>query len=77
MDFFIITLFFPETKGDHHRSLDVAPLDSDTRLFSSGKTLEQMAEIFGDEVDAHDVLESAATRSKLDHDNLKLDEKSA
>ncbi|KAI0707119.1 general substrate transporter [Earliella scabrosa] len=56
VDFFIITLFFPETKG---------------------KTLEQMAEIFGDEVDAHDVLESAATRSKLDHDNLKLDEKSA
>ncbi|KAI0750132.1 general substrate transporter [Daedaleopsis nitida] len=50
LDFIIITLFFPETKG---------------------KTLEQMAQLFGDEVDAHDVLDSPATHDKLDHDRLE------
>ena len=35
-----------------------------------GKTLEQMAEIFGDEVDPHEVLSSADVHEKLDHDNL-------
>ncbi|RDX57036.1 general substrate transporter [Lentinus brumalis] len=50
VDFIIIGLFFPETKG---------------------RTLEEMAEIFGDEVDAHDVLESAQVHDKLDHDKLE------
>ncbi|RPD59657.1 general substrate transporter [Lentinus tigrinus ALCF2SS1-6] len=54
VDFVLIGLFFPETKG---------------------KTLEDMAEIFGDEIDAHDVLESAHVNDKLDHE--KLEEKSA
>ncbi len=36
-----------------------------------GRTLEEMAEIFGDEVDAHDVLESAHVHDKLDHDKLE------
>lgn len=35
-----------------------------------GKTLEQMAEVFGDEVDAHDVLKSSAAHEKLDHEKL-------
>lgn len=30
-----------------------------TNLLCSGKTLEEMAEIFGDDVDAHAVLEKA------------------
>ncbi|PIL35409.1 MFS general substrate transporter [Ganoderma sinense ZZ0214-1] len=49
VDFVIMALFFPETKG---------------------KTLEQMAEVFGDEVDAHGVLESSAAHEKFDHENL-------
>ena len=36
----------------------------------TGKTLEQMAEVFGDEVDAHDVLKSSAAHEKLDHEKL-------
>ena len=36
-----------------------------------GKTLEQMAEIFGDEVDTHDVLSSSDAHEKLDHDHEK------
>ena len=42
-----------------------------TALFvHPGKTLEQMAEVFGDEVDAHDVLKSSAAHEKLDHEKL-------
>ncbi|KAI1796985.1 general substrate transporter [Ganoderma leucocontextum] len=52
VDFVIIALFFPETKG---------------------KTLEQMAELFGDEVDTHDVLKSASAHEKLDHEKLDHD----
>ncbi|EJF64770.1 general substrate transporter [Dichomitus squalens] len=52
IDFIIIGLFFPETKG---------------------LTLEQMAELFGDEVDAHDVLQCAAAHEKLNHDHLETE----
>ncbi|KAH9945007.1 general substrate transporter [Epithele typhae] len=34
---------------------------------TKGKTLEEMAEIFGDEIDAHDVLSSTAAHEKLEH----------
>ena len=39
-----------------------------------GKTLEQMAQIFGDEVDAQGVLDSAAAHEKLEHADEKLSE---
>ncbi|KAL7278979.1 hypothetical protein ACG7TL_006811 [Trametes sanguinea] len=51
IDFVIIALFFPETKG---------------------KSLEQMAEVFGDEIDAHDVL-GAAAKEKMEHHELDVE----
>ncbi|KAH9856650.1 general substrate transporter [Lenzites betulinus] len=45
IDFVVIALFFPETKG---------------------KTLEQMAEVFGDALDTSDMLDSGA-HEKMDH----------
>ena len=35
---------------------------------TTGKSLEEMSEIFGDEIDAHDVLAHAGVDDKLDHD---------
>ncbi|KAI8980052.1 general substrate transporter [Trametes punicea] len=48
VDFVVIALFFPETKG---------------------KTLEQMAEVFGDEVKSHDVVE-ADVKERVEHHEL-------
>ncbi|KAI0671410.1 general substrate transporter [Trametes maxima] len=54
IDFVIIALFFPETKG---------------------KTLEQMAEVFGDEIDARDVFDSGVhgNSEKMDHHALDVE----
>ena len=76
VDFIVIAFFFPETKGASrpvHRaiSVDVGTLTLIDPPQPAGKTLEQMAEIFGDDVDAHDVLASAAAHEKLEHDNLE------
>ncbi|KAI0635596.1 general substrate transporter [Trametes polyzona] len=53
IDFVIIALFFPETKG---------------------KTLEQMAEVFGDEVDVHAVsdVDDAGHAEKMEHHQLDV-----
>lgn len=51
VDFVVITLFFPETKGV--LLLPYFHLSADRIL---GKTLEEMASIFGDEVDVAEVL---------------------
>ena len=40
---------------------------------TQGKTLEQMAEVFGDEVDAQDVLDKAAGHEKLEHHELDVE----
>ena len=70
VDFILIGLFFPETKGTVAAILPSSTTNDNFSLPRTGKTLEEMAEIFGDEIDAHDVLESANVHEKLDHDNL-------
>ena len=72
VDFIVIAFFFPETKGASRPILvGVGTLTLIDPPQPAGKTLEQMAEIFGDDVDAHDVLASAAAHEKLEHDNLE------
>jgi hypothetical protein len=51
IDFLIILLFFPETKGNQTRLHCVAVLN-----LNLGKTLEDMADVFGDKIDAVTVL---------------------
>lgn len=45
--------FFPETKGTAYFHLPLVYADS----LVSGKTLEEMNAVFGDEVDSHQILE--------------------
>lgn len=39
----------------------------------SGKTLEQMAEVFGDEIDPHEVLGHPDAKEKLEDDGKHID----
>ena len=59
-------MFFPETKGMFfYARLGASQL---TLLIPSGKSLEEMAEIFGDQVDALDVLgKYESTKSPTSH----------
>ena len=53
VDFFIIAFMFPETKGKTLYHLLELTLIS---FIPAGKSLEEMAEVFGDEVNVSDVL---------------------
>lgn len=54
IDFVIIAFFFPETKGLHNNSRTQCIITQN--YMHAGLTLEEMAKLFGDEVDTQEVL---------------------
>lgn len=66
VDLVIITIFFPETKGSVEA---IARAQDSDHSSSIGKSLEEMAEIFGDEIDlrdAHDMEDEQSIHDKSD-----------
>ncbi len=66
-DFIAIALFFPETKGD---AWDAVPsvLMLTACVLGTGKTLEEMNQVFGDSIDAHQVLNDHGVKTHESED---------
>lgn len=70
VSFLCILFFFPETKGKHFKEFLSLDLCTETHL---GKSLEEMAVVFGDQIDTSDVL-AAHGAKQLAADHAKHDD---